>query len=116
MVVRASTTGSHRTCIRVTCWVRGTSSTDLKKKRPDGEGRCASSGLPFFRRCTIAMMKPARKTRVLKGLAPDRIPFDELLAAGTPAILQGLARDWPLVRRGQESAASAVEYLKGFAG
>jgi hypothetical protein len=57
-----------------------------------------------------------RKTRVLSGVQPDRIPFDELMDSGEPAILRGIARDWPLVRRGRESAASAVAYLKQFCG
>jgi len=60
------------------------------------------------------MAAPTRKTRVLTGVAPDAVPFDELLDAGEPAILQGLARDWPLVARGRESAESAVTYLKKF--
>ena len=60
------------------------------------------------------MEYPARKTRVVSGVAPQQIPFDELLAAGQPAILRGVARSWPLVRHGLESAASAVAYLKGF--
>jgi hypothetical protein len=60
------------------------------------------------------MVELARKTRVITGLSPERIPFDELLEAGEPAILRGLARDWPLVSRGLESAAAAVAYLKQF--
>jgi hypothetical protein len=55
-----------------------------------------------------------RKTRVLSGIPPDRIPFDELLEAGEPAILRGVATDWPLARHGRESAAHAVAYLKQF--
>jgi hypothetical protein len=61
-------------------------------------------------------VNPTRKTRQLTGIAPDAIPYGELIEAGEPAILKGVARDWQLVRRGLESAASAVAYLKGFAG
>jgi hypothetical protein len=60
------------------------------------------------------MVEPARKTRVITGVAPDRIPFDELMEAGEPAILEGVARGWPLVARGRESAESAAAYLKQF--
>src|SRR5688500_4151523 len=60
------------------------------------------------------MVELERKTRVISGVSPARIPFDDLLASGEPAILQGLARDWPLVLRGRESADSAVAYLKQF--
>lgn len=61
------------------------------------------------------MVKPTRKTRELTGIAPDAIPYGELIEAGEPAILKGVVRDWHLVRRGVESAASAVAYLKEFA-
>lgn len=56
----------------------------------------------------------ARKTAVLEGVAPGCIPFAELLEAGQPAILRGVARDWPLVRRGLESAERGMDYLKLF--
>ncbi len=59
-------------------------------------------------------MELARKTRVITGLSAERIPFDELLDSGEPAILKGLVRDWPLVAQGRESAASAVAYLKKY--
>ncbi len=60
------------------------------------------------------MIQPARKTRELTGLAPGALPFGELLEAGQPAILKGVARDWPLVRAGLESPERAIEYLEGF--
>lgn len=59
-------------------------------------------------------MKVTRKTRVIEGLAPDRIPFDMLMATQEPVILKGIARDWPLVRAGLESPARAIAYLKSF--
>ena len=43
------------------------------------------------------MAEIARKTQVISGVTPDRIPVAELLEAGQPAILKGLVRDWPLV-------------------
>jgi hypothetical protein len=61
------------------------------------------------------MVDLARKTRVIRGLSPGNIPFDELIEAGVPAILQGVVAHWPLVERGRESAASAIGYLKQFA-
>jgi hypothetical protein len=61
-------------------------------------------------------VNPIRKTRQLVGITPDAIPYGELIEVGEPAILKGVARDWELVRRGLESAASAVAYLKECAG
>jgi len=58
----------------------------------------------------------ARKTQELKGIAPDRIPVVELLEAGQPAILKGVAREWPLVQKGLESPAAAIAYLRRFGG
>jgi hypothetical protein len=60
------------------------------------------------------MIELARKTRVLSGLSPEQVPFDELLHEGEPVILQGLARGWPLAQRGLESHDSAATYLKRF--
>jgi hypothetical protein len=56
----------------------------------------------------------ARRTQVIEGLAPDAIPFDELMAAQRPAILKGLAHHWPLVQRGLNGADQAIDYLKPF--
>jgi hypothetical protein len=53
-----------------------------------------------------------KKTRTLTGVSPDAIPYDELLESGQPAILKGVAREWPLVRA--DSPASAAAYLKSF--
>lgn len=49
------------------------------------------------------MVDISRKTRVLEGVAPDAIPFADLLRKETPTILKGVVRDWPLVQAGQES-------------
>ena len=62
------------------------------------------------------MAEIARKTQAITGVSPDRIPVAELLEAGQPAILKGLAREWPLVRSGLESPQSAIAYLRRFAG
>lgn len=62
------------------------------------------------------MVAIARKTTVLEGVAPERIPLAELLEAGQPAVLKGVARDWPLVRHGLESAGRAMDYIRSFAG
>src|SRR5262245_707496 len=113
-VARTSTTGSPRTCIRVTCSVRGTSSTE-----PEGNVRmegAAAAAAAFSFPGRYDPFVNMRKTREIAGVAPDAIPYGELLAAGQPAILRGVARDWPLVRHGLESAASAADYLKKFSG
>jgi hypothetical protein len=62
------------------------------------------------------MVEISRKTQVITGIAPDRIPISDLLEAGQPAILKGLARHWPLVRAGLESPEHAIDYLKQFSG
>jgi len=55
-----------------------------------------------------------RKVRVIEGVAPNAIPYDALMAAQQPAILRGVARDWPLVVKGLESAEAAIAYIEGF--
>ncbi len=61
-------------------------------------------------------MSAMRRTRVIEGVAPDAIPFDALMAGEQPAILKGVARDWPLVRHGREGPEAAIAYLKRFDG
>lgn len=60
------------------------------------------------------MLDIASKTREISGVAPGAIPYDELVEAGEPVIMKGVAKDWPLVRHGLQSAASAMKYLKSF--
>lgn len=60
------------------------------------------------------MVEALRRTRELSGIAPDAIPFDTLIADGTPVIVRGVTRDWPLVRAGREGADAAIAYLKRF--
>jgi len=62
------------------------------------------------------MTQAPQAVRAIHGVAPDRILFDDLMAAQQPAILKGIARDWPLVRRGLESPAAAIAYLLSFDG
>jgi len=54
------------------------------------------------------------RTRVLEGVRPENLPLDELLAAGEPAVLKGLAADWGLVKAGQRSDLEAMGYLRSF--
>lgn len=58
----------------------------------------------------------AQTVRRLPGISPDKIPFDELIEAQQPVVLEGLARDWPLVVHGGEGPTKAAAYLKRFAG
>jgi hypothetical protein len=54
----------------------------------------------------------SRKTRVIEGIAPDAVPYDELMAIEQPVILKGLVQDWPLTATG--SPLDAVNYLNSF--
>ena len=58
------------------------------------------------------VVQPTQKTRVIDGVAPDAVPYDELVAAEQPVIIRGLVRDWPLVRIA--SAGQAAAYIKSF--
>jgi len=60
------------------------------------------------------MAQVPASVRVVEGCRPDALPLDELLAAGQPALLKGLARDWELVRAGLRSAHEAMAYLRTF--
>lgn len=62
------------------------------------------------------MAEGAHVVRAIHGVAPDRIPYDELMEAQQPLILKSVARDWPLVRRGLESPQAAIAYLLSFYG
>lgn len=59
------------------------------------------------------MLEVASNIRVIEGCRPDTLPLGELLAAGQPALLKGMVRDWELVRAGKESNQSAMAYLRG---
>ena len=58
------------------------------------------------------MVHAARRVREIENLAPDAVPWAELMAAGQPALLKGLIRAWPLART--NSPRQASEYLKSF--
>jgi hypothetical protein len=62
------------------------------------------------------MAKIATKTNVISGLTPDAIPYGELIEAGRPAVLKGLAREWPIARAGLQSPEQAAAYLRSFCG
>ena len=55
-----------------------------------------------------------RKTRVIEGLDPDRIPYAEVLQSQEPASLRGVARQWEIARRGAQSSTAAIDYLASF--
>jgi len=58
------------------------------------------------------VVQSIQKVRVIEGVAPDAVPWDELVATQQPALLKGLVRDWPLARI--SSPQEAVAYLKSF--
>jgi hypothetical protein len=58
------------------------------------------------------MAQITRKTTVIEGVAPEAVPYDELMGAGQPAVIRGLVREWPLARAG--SPKQAADYLKSF--
>ena len=49
-----------------------------------------------------------------RGTDPDRIPYDELMAAQKPVVFKGLASAWPLVKAGLSSPDHAINDLKRF--
>ena len=55
-----------------------------------------------------------KQTRVITGLEPVSLPIEAAIAEGEPAIFKGVAKDWPLVRKGIEGARAAIDYLSGF--
>ena len=50
----------------------------------------------------------------MTGIARDALPLDSLIEAQEPVVIEGLARDWPLVAKGLEGSATAIAYLKSF--
>ncbi len=55
-----------------------------------------------------------KTARVIKGVKPDQIPFDELFAGNEPVLMPGLTKDWPLVRASTQSPKKLMESLAGF--
>jgi hypothetical protein len=58
------------------------------------------------------MVKVSNQVRIVEGCDPARMPLDELLSAGEPAVLKGLVRDWGLVKAGIDSIDAAMDYLR----
>ncbi|MDP6198270.1 MAG: cupin-like domain-containing protein [Porticoccaceae bacterium] len=58
------------------------------------------------------MSYSSSQVRVLEGVRPDQIPFDELFSTNKPVILRGLVSDWALVKEGQVSPSSAMDLLE----
>ncbi|HEU5133547.1 MAG TPA: cupin-like domain-containing protein [Steroidobacteraceae bacterium] len=58
------------------------------------------------------MSQSTNKVRVVEGIAPNAVPYDEFIASQQPVIIKGLARDWPLART--TTPADAAAYLKSF--
>ncbi|WP_420008769.1 cupin-like domain-containing protein [Xanthomonas sacchari] len=52
--------------------------------------------------------------RTLEGVQPTALPLQDLVAAGEPVVLRGIARDWGLVQAGLRSTQDAMAYLRGF--
>jgi len=52
-----------------------------------------------------------RTARVIQGVKPDNIPYDELFAGNEPTILRGLVSGWTLVEAGKKSADEVMDML-----
>lgn len=57
-------------------------------------------------------MQVERRTREIEVEAPDAVPYAELLEAGQPTIIKGLASHWPLVQK--QTPRLAADYLGSF--
>lgn len=55
-----------------------------------------------------------KTARVVEGVKPDQIPFDELFAGNEPVLMRGLTTDWPLVRAAARSPKNVMELMGGF--
>ena len=53
----------------------------------------------------------SRPVRVIEGLEPGQIPYDELFAGNEPVLLRGVASGWPLVEAGRASPQAAMDLL-----
>lgn len=58
------------------------------------------------------MTNLGKKVRVLEGVQPDKIPFDELFKANEPVILKDLVSSWSLVSAGKVSPDNAMNLLQ----
>ncbi len=55
-----------------------------------------------------------KEVKVLKGVDPAAIPFEELLEGNQPVVLEGVARNWSLVDVASKSSEAAIQHLKSF--
>jgi hypothetical protein len=60
------------------------------------------------------MISVEHKIEVLPNSRWQELRLDDLVANGRPVVLQGLARDWGLVRAGLTSSGAAMDYLLSF--
>ncbi|HEY0502206.1 MAG TPA: cupin-like domain-containing protein [Lysobacter sp.] len=58
------------------------------------------------------MAQVAARIRELDGVRADALPLQELLSAGQPVVLRGIARDWALVQAGLRSPGDAMDCLR----
>lgn len=58
------------------------------------------------------MIDAIASVRELPDCQPGALPLDELLAAGQPVVLRGVAREWGLVQAGQRGMLEAMDYLR----
>lgn len=58
------------------------------------------------------MLQVAGKIRVLEGYRPEKLPLQELLSGGEPAVLKGLVDEWELVGAGRNSDQHAMDCLR----
>jgi hypothetical protein len=60
------------------------------------------------------VIEVARQIRVVTGCRPEDVPVAELLRAGEPVVLKGVALHWGLVQAGLRSEQEAMSYLRSF--
>jgi hypothetical protein len=60
------------------------------------------------------MTQVTRPIRELDQCRAGQLPLDELLSAGVPCVLRGLASDWAITRAGLRSDQDAMEYIRSF--
>lgn len=60
------------------------------------------------------MATTKQPVRILEGVAPEQIPFEELLEANQPTVLKGLVSSWELVQAGKESPEKAMRLLERY--
>jgi len=58
------------------------------------------------------MAQLGNEVRILEGVTPQSIPYDELFSQGKPVILKGLVNDWPLVKAGRQSPDLVMDELQ----